>query len=212
MDYLLWIDLFLVIFAVCFMFYQLKHELFIILGKYFIQRAMKTPYFHLEGYMERYWLVPYKKSGSETHIGCEVVSFFKRPIAWVLQSLGIAVRVHKILRSDDSRAFHNHPWSFVSIILKGEYIEVTPEYTKDGFYLEPLYTYYAEGSLLHRPDNYFHRLELLNCQPVWTLFITGRKKRIWGFLIEPKHLLPYFDYFKTFKAKDEKLKYPEVKS
>ena len=34
------------------------------------------------------------------------------------------VYVHKFLRSDDDRALHDHPWWFVSLILRGRYDEV----------------------------------------------------------------------------------------
>ena len=36
------------------------------------------------------------------------------------------IYLHQILRSDDDRALHDHPWINCSIILKGRYMEVTP--------------------------------------------------------------------------------------
>lgn len=201
------IDLLLVLWLI-------RWDIFERIAKYLIQRAKKTPYFHLDGYMERYWLVPYKMEDSETDITCGKVSFIKRPIAWVLQSLGIAVRVHKILRSDIGGDFHNHPWNFVSVLLMGNYSEVTPCYNKNDFYVGELETYYHQGSILFRNHSHMHRLNLVdktvlgNCHthflPVWTLFITGPKKRKWGFLIHPSNIISYNDYFKTLKGKNEK--------
>lgn len=33
---------------------------------------------------------------------------------------------HRIMRSDMGRHFHDHPWSFLSLILRGGYTEHTP--------------------------------------------------------------------------------------
>src|SRR5665213_1948609 len=85
-----------------------------------VERAKRTPYYHLDGYMLRYWLVPYRTVvkrklpqrpgdygiGSwdgvypemfETIDGTGPVSW-RRPIAWLLQRFDIAVRIHEILR------------------------------------------------------------------------------------------------------------------
>jgi hypothetical protein len=35
------------------------------------------------------------------------------------------VYLHKIVRSDDDRALHDHPWWWLSVMLKGRYAEVT---------------------------------------------------------------------------------------
>jgi hypothetical protein len=211
--YFIWTSAIIIALNLLLLLWLLRWDIFERIAEYLIQRAIKTPYFHLEGYMERYWLVPYKMEGSETAIGCGKVSFLKRPIAWVLQSLGIAVRVHKILRSDIGRDFHNHPWNFVSVILMSNYYEVTPNYDKNNFYVGELETYCPQGSILFRNDSQMHRLKLAdktvvgNCHtqflPVWTLFITGPKKRKWGFLTHPSNIISYKDYFKTFKANNE---------
>ena len=37
------------------------------------------------------------------------------------------VYLHKFLRSDDDRALHDHPWWFVSIMLRGRYLEWLPD-------------------------------------------------------------------------------------
>ena len=179
---------------------------------YLIARAMRTPYFHLESYMERYWLVPYAtdkniSSLTKEGTGCYNVCIFKRPIAWLFQKLGIAIRVHKILRSDSGRDFHNHPWNFITVLLKGSYFEITPKFGSSDFYEGAIKTFYGKNTVLFRKHKHFHRLELLigkffNKQgnieiqylPVWTLFIIFRKKRTWGFLEKPYGVTPHFLY------------------
>lgn len=72
--------------------------------EWIIQHAQKTPYFHLAGYMNRWWFI--------------------KPRKWYDKFFG-GVRVHQILRSDGDRHLHDHPWPYCSIILKGGYTEVT---------------------------------------------------------------------------------------
>lgn len=114
--------------------------------------------------------------------------------------------VHKFLRSDDDRALHDHPWFFISLIMKGQYTEQTPA----GLRLR------KRGSLAYRPALARHRVILdltkqararydlvhreaeagltvgkhtlfepgmLRAQeePVWTMILTGRRVRMWGF-------------------------------
>ncbi|WP_428485976.1 hypothetical protein [Rhodopila sp.] len=85
--------------------------------------------------------------------------------------------LHHFLRSDDDRALHDHPWASLSILLRGRY-------------REHLVT--GPGKLtvrLRRPFRPIlrravtaHRVALIDDQPVWTLFITGPRRREWGFL------------------------------
>jgi hypothetical protein len=75
-----------------------------------IRRARRTPYTHLRHadgrpYMDRDWFLRIGRSGPN------------RQYPW------IGARVHTILSSDDDRALHDHPWAFVTIILRGGYVE-----------------------------------------------------------------------------------------
>ncbi len=166
------------------------------IANFLISRAKRTPYFHLKGYMERFWLVPFVSAGSETAIGCGPVSALQRPIAWLMQKADIAARVHHILRSDDARAFHDHPWAYLTIILKGGYWEVRPEFSETGQICAESRTWHGPGSILRRPANSWHRLELPAGQTAWTLFITSKKTNGWGFLVGGRKV-PYREYLKS---------------
>lgn len=92
------------------------------------------------------------------------------------------VYVHKFLRSDEERALHDHPWSFVSMILKGEYLEYTPQ--------GPNPHRRTRWSIAHRESTHRHRVALINgfnpdgsygLQPCWTLVVCGPHVREWGF-------------------------------
>ena len=83
---------------------------------------------------------------------------------------------HLILKSDDDRALHDHPWASVSVVLSGTLKEHLPN---------------GQSRILKIGQPYFraatdlHRLEVID-GPVWTDFFTGPKIRDWGFQC-PKH-------------------------
>lgn len=91
-----------------------------------------------------------------------------------------AIKLHHIESSDDD-CLHDHPWTFISILLKGCYVE---EYDK-GF------KGYGRGTVLFRPARWKHRL-IIN-RPVWSLVITFRKVREWGFWTK-KGFVPWNKY------------------
>ena len=78
---------------------------------------------------------------------------------------------HRILRDDDDRALHDHPWPSFSIMVSGQMVEVTPEGER---LIKP-------RDCVYRGPEFAHRLQLVDAAPVETLFITGPKVRDWGF-------------------------------
>ncbi len=150
-----------------------------------IARAKKTPYVHLDGYMNRWWLLPYAPW---------------RP----------AVRIHEILRSDlprgagrDTVDFHDHPWPYMTILLRGSYTEVTPIWDKSGLYVGERRVKYGPGSILFRRARSWHYLEVEPGQVVTTLFCTLGYARTWGFLVKNDAKMAYDKYFATY-PKDRK--------
>jgi hypothetical protein len=129
-----------------------------------IKRAMKAPYSHLEGYMNRYWLFnPYPKSAPDQKKGwCR---FFP------------SVRLHHILREDRDEHMHDHPWDARTIILRGWYEERRPE---------PLgyaSTRRKAGDTASINFGDYHKITQVSSGGVWTLFITYRYRGTWGFLV-----------------------------
>lgn len=46
---------------------------------------------------------------------------------WILRlPFGYSIRLHLILRSDADRHLHDHPFDFTSLLLMGDYTEITP--------------------------------------------------------------------------------------
>lgn len=79
--------------------------------------------------------------------------------------------LHQIILDDDDRALHNHPWDFASFIMRGEYKEILPLGKSRQA---------SPGTLLRNPAEHTHRVVIVR-GPVWTLMISRRAKRIWGF-------------------------------
>ena len=89
------------------------------------------------------------------------------------------VFLHRFLGSDEPGRFHDHPWTWgLSLILRGGYVEERRRRE------DPATTrrWLGPGRInLIRP-HVFHRVELRDGRPAWTLFIHGPKVRRWGFL------------------------------
>lgn len=104
------------------------------------------------------------------------------------------VYLHKFMRDDDDRALHDHPWRFVSIMLAGEYVEhLNAQYPYRWRYTER-----RAGSIAFRNAEHRHRVELRKRPdgspiPCWTLVITSRKVRTWGFWC-PKGFVPWHEF------------------
>lgn len=104
-----------------------------------------------------------------------------------------SIKLHKIIQSDDA-CLHDHPWPFVTFILKGGYYEWTyiPPFTKKDEYLEVQSSpdgkwigkkWHGPGSVLYRPSSWAHKLELKDNDkvPATTLVFTFKINRKWGF-------------------------------
>jgi hypothetical protein len=89
---------------------------------------------------------------------------------FIYESPRFRVYLHKISLSDADPCMHDHPWRFLSIILRGGYREHTP---KGVFDRKP-------GRIIYHPLVWLHRLELK--KPAWTILIGGAVKREWGFM------------------------------
>lgn len=92
---------------------------------------------------------------------------------------GRKVFLHWFHRGDAEPYSHDHPWPFWSLILWGGYWEVTPDPLRPGAesrrWCGPL-------SLLRRPAEWQHRVELPEGRRCWTLIWCGAKVRSWGFI------------------------------
>lgn len=161
---------------------------------YLVTRAKRTPYYDItsadgtEVYMGRWWLFnPYGK-GADGQV---------LPARW---SWLPSIRVHHIMRKDDDRDLHDHPWNARTIILRGSYLETVPWADSQG---NPWSTW--GGKLCTREQwrqpgqtarilfGQYHRIKYVSPGGVYTLFITWKYRGTWGFLVDGKKV-PYKDY------------------
>lgn len=96
------------------------------------------------------------------------------------------VTLHRIKKSDDP-IMHDHPWPYMTIILKGGYWEHTPVCDENGKQIAQVSNWRGPGSIIKRSAKEYHWLELdENVGPVTTLFFMGPQQREWGFLSKNK--------------------------
>jgi hypothetical protein len=158
------------------------------IAEWLIARAKLTPYQHImsadgtEMYMGRWWLFnPYSR---ETH---------KPALWWCPWSF----RIHHIMRPDEDRDLHDHPWNARTIILSGWYTEerLEPASTADWLSDRPtlllqddeIYKVTMQtrnpGDTARLNHGEYHRIDQVSPGGVITLFITSKWRGDWGFLV-----------------------------
>lgn len=105
-----------------------------------------------------------------------------RPNWWPRSWRWFRLFLHKIVRSDDDRDPHTHPWSFVSTVLGGSYREHI--YFPNGSGPGGVRNYVRiarPGSILRNKAEHTHQVEII--RPVWSLVISPEATQEWGFWI-----------------------------
>lgn len=91
---------------------------------------------------------------------------------------GMSLKLHQILRPDDDRCEHDHPWWFLRIILCGGYFEHCngsgPIHRKPWRPWAPWRIYFCGAK-------FRHRITALPRGSSWTLVLCGPKSNAWGF-------------------------------
>lgn len=96
---------------------------------------------------------------------------------WTLLGQRMGGELHYFHRSDYARAYHDHPWPFVSLILWPGYFENTPRPFGEG----NARRWYGPLSILRRAARWEHWVEIPRDGHCWTLVYVGKKERSWGF-------------------------------
>lgn len=95
---------------------------------------------------------------------------------WTLLDLGRFGRIclHRFHRGDDDPDQHDHPWSFVTLILWGGYVE--------EFGADRRRRWRRPGFIGYRPANHRHRVEIEPGRETWSLlWIAADQRPDWGF-------------------------------
>ena len=110
------------------------------------------------------------------------------------------IRIHEWHSDDDHRAYHDHPYWFWTLVLRGGYTDVCPisqVYTgsKELSTDYPVHDDLTIGSIRFRKAEYRHSVQFVKPNTI-TLLITGPAKRRWGFWVDGK-LIKRDKYFAT---------------
>lgn len=97
----------------------------------------------------------------------------------------LAVYVHHFVEDDWSMDLHSHPKWFISIGLRGEYIEEDEQQLPNGVMVRRR-THFKAPWIRFFPASHEHRLMLRRDEagepiPCWTLVIVGRIQQNWGY-------------------------------
>ncbi len=91
-----------------------------------------------------------------------------------------SVKLHRIYRPDGQRELHDHPWAFLSILLWGAYAEDVPHSRADFTPVRQQWIHWWNW----KAATDAHSIRELSRRPVWTLVLTGPKRRTWGFYVD----------------------------
>lgn len=118
---------------------------------------------------------------------------------YILDFGPFAIRLHHWLADDDHRAYHDHPYWFWTFVLKGGYVDVSPDkrFPEDHALNQLLESrdILNFGSMRFRPAEYKHSVQDV-IPGTWTFLITGKPFRRWGFWVNGK-LIKRDKYFAT---------------
>lgn len=103
---------------------------------------------------------------------------------WGIDLGPVGVYVHHIAGPDPGLDLHDHPWPFVSLILRGGYSEQVADTREPWLWRRRRWERWS----VHRmPFTVCHRI--FDADPgTWTLIVRGPKSRTWGFYLsdEPR--------------------------
>lgn len=133
-------------------------------------------------------------------IGTPECPFMKR---WVLQTRFGSIRLHHWMGSDDLRNQHDHPWSFLTIVLKGGYDDLSTEQIDcpacdsqsflrlagdcqdcgNSGVIDTLKTSrMSAGRVQYRHAHHRHSVKV-DPGGCWTLIFTSADQRKWGYWV-----------------------------
>jgi hypothetical protein len=98
----------------------------------------------------------------------------------IVQTPWAALYLHRITTPDSHPTLHDHPWSFLAIVLRGGYVErrLNPRTMEVD-------EHHRVRWVNRMRTHDFHAITSLSRNPTWTLLFVGARRRTWGYL-EPR--------------------------
>jgi hypothetical protein len=107
----------------------------------------------------------------------------------IVRTRWFGVYFHIIRRPDWSRCQHDHPWSFITFILRGGYVEQIGQ----------SFVTRRAGYIGYRSRQFEHSIVRLLSNTSWSLVLRGRDHEQWGFRT-PEGKVPWARYMKLPNA------------
>lgn len=106
----------------------------------------------------------------------------------ILKTPWFDVYLYGIYQADKDKHLHDHPWDYTSYIIYGEFVEKSLD--------EGITKYHKcrAGQVVKNKAERFHKINTLMTPSVYTLFITGKPRRDWGYLIHTGLWLQHDEY------------------
>ena len=124
---------------------------------------------------------------------------------YLLRTKRVGIFIHQFVRSDEDRALHDHPWSFLVVPIWRGYVEHSERIrdckTCDGTGIVGIFDasagcpdcdlgevrearqtrVYPLLGTRFRGGTYRHRVDLIDGKAAWSLFFRFTENRVWGF-------------------------------
>ena len=110
------------------------------------------------------------------------------------------IYIHQICLPDYDKHLHDHPWNFLSIILKGSYLE---RYMQGPGYNVIRSIWRWPGSFIFHKRSDAHKIETTNGD-VWTLVFAIGKYKMWGYRMPEPYDLGYLAWMDHVTYRKEK--------
>ena len=115
---------------------------------------------------------------------------------WTLIIFGYSIRLHHWIRSDDNRYFHDHSSDLISMIIKGNYYNVTPLDPEHPDVNHAKKTFCEAWKPWKAQATAKHYLEIPKAG-AWTILLEGRAYHKWRFYVNNHKWRP-LRYFSKF--------------
>lgn len=116
------------------------------------------------------------------------------------KSFPFNIFLHKFLKGDPDDV-HDHPWPYFTVILWGGYYEYIPYFNEMGELVNQVQKWRGPGHFRTCHAESYHRIELKPGVTCWTLFMPGKQRRDWGFLVNDEWV-QHEEYFENRKEKN----------
>lgn len=121
----------------------------------------------------------------------------------IIQTPWFGVYLHDIYEPDGDRDPHNHPWKFISIVLRGYYIERVYSDPGGDFGRHQKFVVRRHGRFSAHKMGTTSAHRIVKAAPgLKTLILTGKRQSGWGFFRDGKYI-SWQDYEEIVRSKYE---------